>query len=101
MAAWQAMNPFPFNHASLVEDGATLQLGIGAIPDQVLRNLSGHRSLGLHTEMLSDGVIPLIQKGVIDNSRKKLNVGRSVTGFMAGTRKLYDFVNDIHSTIFL
>lgn len=82
------------NVASLVEDGATLQLGIGAIPDQVLRNLSGHRSLGLHTEMLSDGVIPLIQKGVIDNSRKKLNVGRSVTGFMAGTRKLYDFVND-------
>lgn len=67
------------NVASLVEDGATLQLGIGAIPDQVLRNLSGHKSLGLHTEMLSDGVIPLIEKGVIDNSRKKLNVGRSVT----------------------
>jgi acyl-CoA hydrolase len=82
------------NVASLVEDGATLQLGIGAIPDQVLRNLTGHKSLGLHTEMLSDGIIPLIQNGVIDNSRKKLNVGRSVTGFMAGTRKLYDFVND-------
>ena len=82
------------NVASLVEDGATLQLGIGAIPDQVLRNLTNHKSLGLHTEMLSDGVIPLIQKGVIDNSRKKINIGRSVTGFMAGTRKLYDFVND-------
>ncbi len=82
------------NVASLVEDGATLQLGIGAIPDQVLRNLNDHKALGLHTEMLSDGVIPLIEKGVIDNSRKKLNVGRSVTGFMAGTRKLYDFVND-------
>ncbi len=82
------------NVASLVEDGATLQLGIGAIPDQVLRNLTNHKSLGLHTEMLSDGVIPLIEKGVIDNSRKKMNVGRSVTGFMAGTRKLYDFVDD-------
>jgi acyl-CoA hydrolase len=83
-----------YNVASLVEDGATLQLGIGAIPDQVLKNLVNHKSLGLHTEMLSDGVIPLIEKGVIDNSLKKLNVGKSVTGFMAGTRKLYDFVND-------
>jgi len=82
------------NVASLVEDGATLQLGIGAIPDQVLKNLNNHKSLGIHTEMLSDGVIPLIQKGVIDNSRKVLNPGRTVTGFMAGTRRLYDFVND-------
>ncbi|MEP6675462.1 MAG: acetyl-CoA hydrolase/transferase C-terminal domain-containing protein [Ferruginibacter sp.] len=82
------------NIASLVEDGATLQLGIGAIPDQVLKNLIHHKFLGLHTEMLSDGVIPLIEKAVIDNSRKKLNIGRSVTGFMAGTKKLYDFVND-------
>jgi acyl-CoA hydrolase len=80
--------------ASLVEDGATLQLGIGAIPDQVLKNLTSHKHLGLHTEMMSDGVVPLIEKGIIDNSRKKLNKGRSVTGFMAGTRKLYDFVND-------
>ena len=82
------------NVASLVEDAATLQLGIGAIPDQVMRNLSNHKSLGIHTEMLSDGVIPLIETGVIDNSRKKINVGRTVTGFMAGTRKLYDFVHD-------
>ena len=82
------------NVASLVEDGATLQLGIGAIPDQVLKNLANHKFLGLHTEMMSDGVIPLIEKGVIDNSRKKINLGKSVTGFMAGTRRLYDFVND-------
>jgi len=82
------------NVASLIEDGATLQLGIGNIPDQVLKNLSGHKNLGLHTEMLSDGVIPLIQTGVINNSCKKLNVGRTVTGFLAGTRKLYDFVDD-------
>ena len=82
------------NVASLIEDGATLQMGIGNIPDQVLKNLIGHKNLGIHTEMLSDGVIPLIEQGIINNSCKKVNVGRSVTGFMAGTRKLYDFVND-------
>ena len=82
------------NIASLIEDGATLQMGIGSIPDQVLQNLHSHKDLGIHTEMLSDGVIPLIEKGIINNSRKKLNVGHSVTGFMAGTRKLYDYVND-------
>ncbi len=83
-----------YNVASLIEDGATLQLGIGAIPDQVLQNLYNHKGLGIHTEMLSDGVIPLIEKGIIDNSRKKINIGKTVTGFMAGTRKLYDFVDD-------
>ena len=82
------------NVASLIEDGATLQLGIGSIPDQVLQNLYSHKNLGIHTEMMSDGVIPLIQKGIINNSMKKLNIGRSVTGFMIGTRKLYDFVDD-------
>jgi len=82
------------NVASLVEDGATLQLGIGAIPDQVLHNLSGHKNLGVHTEMMSDGIIPLLQSGVIDNSKKSLNVGRTVTSFILGTRNLYDFVND-------
>jgi acyl-CoA hydrolase len=82
------------NIASLIEDGATLQVGIGAIPDQVLKNLNHHKNLGLHTEMLSDGVIPLIESGVINNSQKKLNRGKSVTSFMVGTKKLYDFVND-------
>jgi acyl-CoA hydrolase len=80
--------------ASLIEDGATLQLGIGNIPDQVLINLTDRRNLGLHTEMLSDGVIPLIESGVINNSRKKLNPGLSVTSFLNGTRKLFDFVDD-------
>jgi acyl-CoA hydrolase len=80
--------------ASLVEDGATLQMGIGGIPDQVLKNLVHHKNLGIHTEMFSDGIIPLIEKGVINNSQKKLNKGRSVTGFLTGTKKLYDFVND-------
>lgn len=80
--------------AALIEDGATLQMGIGSIPDQVLQNLYSHKNLGIHTEMLSDGVIPLLEKGIINNKLKKLNVGRSVTGFMLGTKKLYDFVND-------
>ncbi len=83
-----------FNVADLIEDGATLQMGIGGIPDQVLKNLSNHKDLGIHTEMFSDGIIPLIENGVINNSKKKLNIGRSVTSFITGTRKLYDFVND-------
>ena len=85
------------NVTSLIEDGSTLQLGIGSIPDQVLKNLTNHKNLGLHTEMLSDGVISLIQSGVINNSNKKLNRGKSVTSFMLGTKKLYDFVNDNQS----
>ncbi len=92
--ASEAMISIGKNVASLIDDGATLQMGIGSIPDQVLQNLQNHKNLGIHTEMLSDGIIPLLEKGIINNSLKKLNVGRSVTGFMAGTRKLYDFVND-------
>ncbi|WP_316766421.1 acetyl-CoA hydrolase/transferase family protein [Pedobacter frigiditerrae] len=83
-----------YNVASLISDGATLQMGIGSIPDQVLKNLTTHQNLGIHTEMFSDGIIPLLESGVINNSKKKLNVGRSVTSFITGTRKLYDFVND-------
>jgi len=82
------------NIAALIEDGSTLQLGIGNIPDQVLKNLSHLKNLGLHTEMLSDGVLPLLENGIINNSQKKLNQGKTVTSFMIGTRKLYDFVND-------
>jgi acyl-CoA hydrolase len=92
--ATDAMIKIGKNVASLIDDGATLQMGIGSIPDQVLQNLQNHKNLGIHTEMLSDGIIPLLEKGIINNSLKKLNVGRSVTGFMAGTKKLYDFVND-------
>lgn len=83
-----------FNVASLIEDGSTLQMGIGGIPDQVLKNLSTHKNLGIHTEMFSDGIIPLIESGAINNSQKKLNVGKSVTSFITGTQKLYSFVND-------
>lgn len=80
--------------AELVDDGATLQLGIGTIPDSVLRNLTNHKNLGIHTEMFSDGVIPLIENGTINNSKKKIVNGYCVTSFLLGTRKLYDFVDD-------
>jgi 4-hydroxybutyrate CoA-transferase len=87
------------NVAQLVEDGATLQTGIGAIPDAVLRNLRHLKHLGLHTEMWSDGALDLIEKGVIDNSQKKVHAGKSVSGFMMGSRRLYDFVHDNPSVI--
>ncbi len=87
--------------ASLVEDGATMQAGIGAIPDAVLRQLGDRKDLGLHTEMFSDGVIPLIEKGVITNKYKKIRPGKSVTAFAAGTKKLYQFINNNPSIEFL
>ncbi len=80
--------------ADLVEDGATLQLGIGAIPDAVLARLGDKRDLGVHTEMFSDGLVPLIEGGVVTNRRKAVHPGRTVTSFVQGTRALYDFVND-------
>ncbi|RMG95040.1 MAG: acetyl-CoA hydrolase/transferase family protein [Deltaproteobacteria bacterium] len=80
--------------AGLVDDGATLQLGIGAIPDAVLAELEGHRDLGLHTEMFSDGLMALVEKGVVTNARKSLHPGKSVTGFCLGSRALFDFVDD-------
>ncbi|MFN4766572.1 MAG: acetyl-CoA hydrolase/transferase family protein [Ignavibacteria bacterium] len=89
------------NVASLIEDGATLQMGIGAIPDAVLSALKHHRYLGIHTEMFSDGVIPLVEKGVIDGSKKVVHPGKIVTGFVMGSKKLYDFVNDNPSVVFL
>lgn len=80
--------------ANLVEDGATLQLGIGTIPDAVLHYLDGFKNLGVHTEMFSDGVIPLIEKGVITNSEKTLHPGKVIVSFVMGSKKLYDFVNN-------
>ncbi len=82
------------NVASLIEDGATLQLGIGGIPDAVLRQLTTHKDLGIHTEMLSDSVIPLIESGVINGNCKTLKRGKIVTGFILGTKKLFDFVDN-------
>jgi 4-hydroxybutyrate CoA-transferase len=80
--------------AALVPDGATLQLGIGGIPDAVLTCLEDHRDLGIHSELVSDGVIPLIEKGVINGARKTIHTGKAVVGFVLGTRKLFDFLRD-------
>jgi acyl-CoA hydrolase len=82
------------NVASLIEDGATLQLGIGAIPDAVLTHLSGHKNLGIHSEMFSDGVVPLVESGAINNSLKKIQRGKIVTAFILGTKKVYDFADN-------
>jgi acyl-CoA hydrolase len=80
--------------AELVEDGSTLQMGIGAIPDAVLRFLGGHKGLGIHTEMFSDGVVPLVENGVVTNEHKKVERGKIVTTFVLGSRAVYDFVDD-------
>jgi len=80
--------------ADLVEDGSTLQLGIGAVPDAVLARLGNKRDLGVHTEMFSDRVVDLMQGGVINNKHKNVHPGRSVTSFVIGTKKLFDFIND-------
>jgi 4-hydroxybutyrate CoA-transferase len=80
--------------AALVEDGATLQMGIGAIPDAVLRRLGDKHDLGVHTEMFSDGVIDLIEGGAITNRRKHVHQGRTVTSFVAGSGRLFRFVDD-------
>ncbi len=82
------------NVASLIEDGATLQLGIGGIPDAVLLYLKDRKDLGIHTEMLSDNVIPLIESGVVNGRLKTLHARKVILGFVLGTRKLFDFVND-------
>ena len=80
--------------AGLIEDGATLQMGIGAIPNAVLASLTNHKDLGIHTEMFSDGVIPLVETGVITGRKKAKHPGKIVAGFVMGTRRLYDFVDD-------
>lgn len=82
------------NVAELIEDGATLQMGIGAIPNAVLASLTKHKDLGIHTEMLPDGIIPLVEKGIITGKKKRLNTGEIVATFVWGPKKLYDFVDD-------
>lgn len=81
--------------AELIPDGATLQAGIGGVPDAVLRRLTSHRDLGVHTELFSDGVMDMIQQGVITNARKTIHPGKVVAGFVLGqSRKLYEFIHD-------
>jgi len=82
------------NIADLIEDGSTLQLGIGVIPDAVLKFLSNKRALGVHSEMFSDGVIDLVDSGVITNEMKTLHRGKMIAGFALGTKRLYDFIHN-------
>jgi 4-hydroxybutyrate CoA-transferase len=80
--------------AELIPDGATMQMGIGAIPDAVLKYLFDKKDLGIHTELFSDGVIDLVDAGVITSARKSLHAGKIVAGFILGTKRLYDWVDD-------
>jgi acetyl-CoA hydrolase len=80
--------------ADLIEDGSTLQLGIGEIPDAILSYLGGKKHLGIHSELISDGIIDLIENGVVTNERKSLHPGKITLGFVFGTRHLYDFIDN-------
>lgn len=80
--------------AQLIEDGSTLRLGIGPLPEAVLAALAGHKNLGVHSEMLGDGYLPLLRSGAINNSRKSLHPGKTITSFCLGSQALYDHVHD-------
>jgi acetyl-CoA hydrolase len=82
------------NISDLIEDGSTLQLGIGKIPDAVLMSLEGKKDLGIHSEMFSDGVIKLAEDGIITNEKKSLHPGKMVAGFVLGSKKLFDFIHN-------
>ena len=85
--------------AKLIDDGATLQMGIGAIPDAVLASLKNHKDLGIHTEMWTDGALDLILSGAVTNSKKKIHPGKTVSSFIMGTQKVYDFIHENPSVI--
>ena len=80
--------------AEIIEDGSTLQMGIGGIPNAVLTYLTNHKDLGVHTEMFSEGIVDLVEKGVVNGSKKKVNPFKIISGFAMGTRRLYDFMDD-------
>ncbi|MGQ8335272.1 acetyl-CoA hydrolase/transferase family protein [Sunxiuqinia sp. A32] len=82
------------NVAELVEDGACLQMGIGGIPNAVLAQLGNHKDLGVHTEMFADGILPLVEKGVVTGKHKKTDKGKMVASFLMGSKELYDFIDD-------
>jgi len=82
------------NVASLVEDGACLQMGIGGIPNAVLAELGNHKNLGVHTEMFSDGLLPLVEQGVVNGKEKQIDKGKIVASFLMGSKALYDFIDD-------
>lgn len=85
--------------AELIENGSCLQVGVGNIPNAVLAALSAHKNLGVHSETWSDGILQLIQQGVIDNSRKKVHPGKTASSFVHGSRSVYNFINDNPSVI--
>ncbi len=85
--------------ANLVEDGACLQVGIGTIPDAVLRSLRAHKNLGVHTEMWSDGMLELIRSDAVDNSKKAVHAGKNVSSFIIGSQAVYDFIHDNPSVV--
>ncbi|MDZ4796341.1 MAG: acetyl-CoA hydrolase/transferase C-terminal domain-containing protein [Bacteroidota bacterium] len=87
--------------AGMIEDGSTLQMGIGTIPDAVLKSLTNHKNLGVHSEMCSDGIIDLFDNDIINNSQKRIHPNKIVTGFAIGTRRLYDYVDDNPGFAFL
>lgn len=87
--------------SGMIDDGSTLQMGIGSIPDAVLKTLGNHKNLGMHTEMCSDGVIDLYEKGVINNKCKQIHPNKGVSAFALGTKKLYDFLDDNPAIHFL
>ncbi len=82
------------NVAELIEDGACLQMGIGGIPNAVLAQLGNHKDLGVHTEMFADGILPLVESGVVNGKRKQIDPGKMVASFLMGSKKLYDFIDD-------
>lgn len=82
------------NVADLIEDGSTLQMGIGAIPDSVMKYLHSKKDLGIHTEMFSDGIIELVEAGIINGEKKTLHPGKIIAGFVLGTRKVFDFIDN-------
>jgi acetyl-CoA hydrolase len=82
------------NVAGLIEDGSTLQMGIGAIPDSVMKYLYDKKDLGIHTEMFSDGIIDLVEKGIINGEKKTLHPGKIIAGFVLGTKRVYDFIDN-------
>jgi acetyl-CoA hydrolase len=80
--------------AEIIPDGATLQMGIGSIPDAVLQNLTNHKDLGIHTELFSDGVVDMVEAGVITCAKKTFHPGKIIAGFLFGTQRLYEFINN-------
>lgn len=85
--------------AELIEDGACLQMGIGSIPNAILSCLHNHKNIGIHTEMFSDGILPLIKKGVITGENKKLDKGKIVSTFVMGSQKIYNFIDGNHEVL--